>query len=71
MCRSKQHAQIRVELRRILGSSVLSRTIEVKGKTAGMRKAKEGATVEAGRALIVITCTQLLHELSQAFQMQV
>ena len=71
-CRSKQHAQIRVGLRRIPGSSVLSRTIEVKGKTAGIRKANEGATAEASRALIVITCTQApACELSQASQMQV
>lgn len=72
MHRSQQHAQVRVGLRRILGSSVLSRTIEVKGKTAGVRKASEGARAEAGRALTVITCTQApACELSQAFQVQV
>ena len=70
--RAEVNSMLRVGLRRIPGSSVLSRTIEVKGKTAGIRKANEGATAEASRALIVITCTQApACELSQASQMQV
>ena len=49
-----------------------SGTIEVKGKTAGVRKASEGARAEAGRALTVITCTRApAYELSQALQAQV